>query len=127
MNYNFDPAIGKHTQFGANGKRTAIKAGQKSGRRRRIAKNMREAITAECEKIFLDQDGNKQNGYERVVQAIIDKAMLGDVPAMRLLCEILGELNKPQKVEISGKVETERKQLSVKEARAILAKLEEEI
>ena len=99
----------------------ARKGGQASGRRRRFAKSVLEAIDAEMER--KTKDGQK-NGCEALGAAIMAKAVRGDIQAARLILELRGELNKSQKVEISGSMETtERKEMSVTDAKKMLSEL----
>lgn len=122
--------IGKATQFrsDANGEGTAREAGKKSGKRRRFAKSFVEATMANLEKKVLNKStGEMVNGFEAASNMLMSMAMKGNIQAMRLLIELVGELNKAQKLEISGNVETtERKSLSVAEARKIVSELKSE-
>lgn len=131
-NTHLDPNIGKATQFGANGNRTAKEAGKKSGKRRRFAKSIMEALDAELEKVVTTQTGDKYNGFEAITRALITKAVRGDIQAARLIVELNGDLNKTKKVEVTGKdgepiAPVAEKPMTPKEAMDFLKRINEAI
>lgn len=122
--------IGKATQFrtGEEQAKIAQKGGRASGKRRRFAKSFLEALTANLDKKVLNKTtGEMINGFEAASNTLMAMAMKGNIQALRLLLEVTGELNKVQKLELSGGIETtERKSLSVAEARKIVSELKAE-
>ena len=100
---NLKPEAAKATRFNSE---TGSKAGQASGKARRLAANFREAAQAILneEKNLKDAEGKvvgKTNGREALIKVVMNKAIKGDLNAINMLIRLAGE--DVTKIEVTGK------------------------
>lgn len=74
------------------------KGGKRSGQVRAFAKNFREAIMQECDKVAANGDAN---GYEMAATALMREIADGNVQAMRLLADVTGQIKQQHEFDVS--------------------------
>ena len=84
-----------------NASEMGAKGGKASGRSRRFAKSFKEAAEAEMKVTTQTKAGDKINGREAVVKALVREAVKGNVRAAELLLKIVGEFP-ADKHELTG-------------------------
>lgn len=78
----------------SDAERKAINArgGKKTAENRKCAQVLKLIV----EKIYKDKNGNQKDGREVLMVRLFKKAMEGDIPAMKLILHLLGEMPTPE-------------------------------
>lgn len=77
----------------------ASRGGKKSGETRRRRKAFAEAFNVLLEREYTDHNGNNQQGVEVIAAKVFRKALDGDLKAIQLLRDTVGEMP-VQRVEV---------------------------
>ena len=83
-------------------KELARKAGKKSGEARRQKRDMKAELLLVMDELITDKSGKKVTPRKAISVTLLKKALSGDLKAIKLLLEIIGEMPKETTGESSG-------------------------